>query len=75
MHVRKVNRIKLDNKSTKCIFIGYSEGAKGYKFWIMSKHWHTHSENVIFKDEKYCEDQREEFVLVEKVQHVVIPDL
>ena len=53
MHVRKVNRIKLDNKSTKCIFIGYSEGAKGYKLWIMSKHWHTHSENVIFKDEKY----------------------
>ena len=74
MHVRKVNRIKLDNKSTKCIFIGYSEGAKGYKLWIMSKHWHTHSENVILKDEKYYEDQREEFVLVEKVQHVVIPD-
>ena len=31
MHVTKVNRIKLDNKSTKCIFIGYSKGAKGYK--------------------------------------------
>jgi hypothetical protein len=31
MHVPKVNRIKLDNKSTKCIFIGYSKGAKGYK--------------------------------------------
>ena len=30
-HVQKKKRTKLDNKSIKCIFIGYSNGVNGYK--------------------------------------------
>ena len=33
MHVPKEKRRKLDNKSEKCIFVGYKDGIKGYKLW------------------------------------------
>jgi hypothetical protein len=32
VHVPKEKRSKLDKKEFKCIFIGYKEGMKGYKF-------------------------------------------
>ena len=31
MHIPKEKRMKLEKKSTKCIFIGYTEQSKGYK--------------------------------------------
>jgi hypothetical protein len=31
VHVSMENRIKLDNKVEKCVFIGYKHGIKGYK--------------------------------------------
>ena len=33
VHVPKDKRTKLDNKSERCIFIGYKDGLKGYKLW------------------------------------------
>ena len=33
VHVPKEKRTKLDNKSKKCIFIGYKDGLKGYNLW------------------------------------------
>ena len=33
VHVPKKKRTKLDNKSERCIFIGYKDGLKGYKLW------------------------------------------
>ena len=33
VHVPKEKRRKLDNKSERCIFIGYKDGLKGYKLW------------------------------------------
>ena len=33
VHVPKEKRIKLDNESERCIFIGYKDGLKGYKLW------------------------------------------
>ena len=33
VHVPKEKRTKLDNKSERCIFIGYKDGLKGYKLW------------------------------------------
>ena len=33
VHVPKKNKSKLDNKSEKCIFIGYKYCMKGYKIW------------------------------------------
>ena len=33
VHIRKEKRDKLDGKSLKCIFFGYSETSKGYRFY------------------------------------------
>jgi hypothetical protein len=33
VHVLKENKSKLDKKAGKCIFIGYTDGLKGYKLW------------------------------------------
>jgi hypothetical protein len=32
-HVPKEKRSELDKKAEKCIFIGYTDGLKGYKIW------------------------------------------
>ena len=52
MHVPKEKRQKLDNKSSKCIFLGYSEVSKAYKVYeLKTKKLHM-SRDVIF-DEGY----------------------
>jgi len=33
IHVLEELRQKLDSKSQKCIFIGYNDGVKGFKFY------------------------------------------
>jgi hypothetical protein len=33
VHVPKKKRNKMENKEVNCIFIGYADGMKGYKFW------------------------------------------
>ena len=33
VHIPKEKRDKLDGKSLKCIFLGYSETLKGYRFY------------------------------------------
>lgn len=33
VHIPKERRQKLDTKATKCIFVGYDEGVKGYRVW------------------------------------------
>jgi len=33
VHVPKKKRNKMENKEVNCIFIGYTDGMKGYKFW------------------------------------------
>ena len=44
----------------------YIEGFKRYKLWIPSKHKHTHSCNMAFKEEIPCEYHHEKFVPIEK---------
>lgn len=42
---------KLDDKSEKCIFIGYSSETKGYRLYSIESKKLTISRNVIFKEE------------------------
>eukprot|EP01018_Ginkgo_biloba_P035629 Gb_34551 [translate_table: standard] len=50
-HVPKKKRSKLDNKSVKCIFVGYYDGVKGYRLYIPWEKRHTVSCDLIFKED------------------------
>ena len=45
-------RSKLDNKSERCIFIGYKDGLKGYKLWNPETRKVVYNQDVVFKEVK-----------------------
>ena len=53
MHVPDQKRKKLDRKSTKCIFVGYPEGKKGYKLYELSTGKMRSSRDVIFVENAF----------------------
>jgi hypothetical protein len=53
VHVPKENRIKLDKKVEKCIFIGYKYGVKGYNLWNPETKKTVYSRDVVFREVKY----------------------
>ena len=52
VHVPKEKRTKLDNKSKRCIFIGYKDGLKGYKIWNSETRKVVYSRDVVFREVK-----------------------
>lgn len=54
VHIPDSKRQKLDNKTIKCIFIGYAEqsGVKGYKLYDINTHRVFFSRDVIFNEDK-----------------------
>lgn len=50
VHILKEKRSKLDNKSEKCIFIGYKNGVKGYNLWNPMTRTTIYSRDVIFRE-------------------------
>ena len=52
VHVPKEKRTKLDNKSERCIFIGYKDGLKGYKLWNPETRKVVYSRDVVFREVK-----------------------
>jgi hypothetical protein len=52
VHVQKENRIKLDNKFEKCIFVGYKDGIKGYKLWNLGTNNVFYSWDDAFREVK-----------------------
>ena len=48
VHVQKEKRTKLDNKSERCIFIGYKDGLKGYKLWNPETRKVVYNQDVVF---------------------------
>ena len=52
VHVPKEKRTKLDNKSERCIFIGYKDGLKGYKLWNPERRKVLYSRDVVFREVK-----------------------
>ncbi|GAA0145519.1 hypothetical protein LIER_42864 [Lithospermum erythrorhizon] len=51
-HVPKINREKLDKRSSVCIFLGYSDNTKGFRLFDMESKRIVISRDVVFKEEK-----------------------
>jgi hypothetical protein len=50
VHIDKENRTKLEAKSKKCTFIGYSVNDFGYHLWDYENHKIIRSRDVIFNE-------------------------
>ena len=50
IHVPKVERRKLDPKSLRCIFVGYSQTQKAYRFWVPATRTIKISRDVTFDE-------------------------
>jgi hypothetical protein len=55
VHIDKENRTKLEEKSKKCTFIGYSVNDFGYRLWDYENHKIIRSRDVIFNDEGHVQ--------------------
>ena len=56
-HIDKENRTKLEAKSNKCTFIGYSIDYFGYLLWDYENHKIIRSRNVVFNEKVMYKDQ------------------
>ena len=52
-HIPENMQNKLEEKSPKCVFVGYPEGTKGFKLYDMSKKSFIRSRDVIFDETKF----------------------
>jgi len=59
VHIDKENRTKLEAKSNKCTFIGYTVNYFGYHLWDYENHKIIKSIYVIFNDKAMHKDQLE----------------
>ena len=56
MHVPKEQRVKLDDKETPCIFIGYGDEEFGYRLWDSKKKKIFRSRDIMFHEHETIED-------------------
>ncbi|GAA0173654.1 hypothetical protein LIER_41565 [Lithospermum erythrorhizon] len=52
VHMPKIGRSKLDDRSSTCIFLGVSEGTKGYRLMDTNAKRIVISRDVVFKEDK-----------------------
>ena len=57
VHIDKENKTKLEEKSNKCTFIGYSVNGFGYLLWDYENHKIIRSRDVIFNEKVMYKDQ------------------
>ena len=57
VHIDKENRTKLEEKSKKCTFIGYSVNDFGYRLWDYETNKIIRSRDVIFNEKVMYKDQ------------------
>ena len=55
-HVLREQRLKLDDKATPCIFVGYGDAKFGYKLWDPKKKKMIKSRDMIFHDNENITD-------------------
>ena len=56
VHVPKEQRLKLDSKSTPCIFVGYGDAEFGYKLWDPKEKKMIKSRDVVFHENENLAD-------------------
>ena len=49
----------MDNKSNRCIFLGYSEDEFGYKLWDLLDKKVVRSHDIVFMEDKTIEDWKQ----------------
>lgn len=70
VHVPDEKRKKLDNKSIECIFLGYENNMKGYRFYDVKKEKVIISRDVIFlEDEKLTNIEHENVFIVNNTEN------
>jgi hypothetical protein len=57
VHIDKENRTKLESKSKKCTFIGYSVNDFGYRLWDIENKKIIRIRDVIFNEKVMYKDQ------------------
>ena len=50
VHVQSKEHSKLDSKSTKCVFLGFEKGVKGYRLWDPISKKTVTNRDVIFDE-------------------------
>ena len=66
--------MKLDDKPTPCIFIGYGDEEFGYRLWDLEKQKIVKSKDVVFHEHETIEDM-EKNVRGEKLTYEGVADL
>ena len=51
-HISKGNRLELNDKSTPCIFVGYSDVAFGFKLWNPVNNKMFRNRDVVFQEDQ-----------------------
>ena len=74
MHVPKEQRLKLDDKATPCIFIGYGDEEFDYMLWDSEKKKTVRRRDVVFHEHESIEDM-EKNVSGAKLTYEGITDL
>ena len=60
-------RIKLEPKSRKCIFLGYADGVKRYRLWDPTAHKVIVNKDVIFAENELQGEQRNDSIVKETI--------
>ena len=64
MHVPDKERNKLQPKSTKCIFLGYSDDKKAYRLYDPATKKIVASRDVVFKEQPHTVEDEKKYSTV-----------
>ena len=65
-------RTKLDLKSRRCIFAGYTDGVNGYRLWDPTTHKIVISKDVIFIEVQFQRKYEDDSTIKEKLETVLV---